>query len=804
MAMIKNKKIYLIGGLFLIIGVLIAGVLFLTGPIPIKNISYVNSDLLLKTTKLNKDIRRIISGLDKVIYDSALKPSLSQKTRFKTALNNLKSSFKKTNKQYKELDVFIKKNSTFLNHNRRVAVYFNKSYYKWKNISEPILKVIIKYPKYISSKISYEFFLKRTLYFSHLPTENIIKDTQLYFIKLINIAIYMTIIGTIVILFLGILFIYYMNKFYKAISQSEQRFKSFFYNLSLTSFIIDVETGFFIDANNSAIKFYGYSRDELLNMNIEKINISNSPQELKVFRRTAAAKGSEVIIFKHKLKNEQIKIIQSYMVTITLNNKLCLLAVILDITEKVKTENALRESEELFKMLAENMMTGLILYNEKFIYVNPTVERVLGYTQDELYQKFVWDIYPEEKDKELIKVSTKKRLNGEMLNDTYTLKVLTKQNKEIWILASVSTVKYKGKFAGIATAIDVTETINLRNALEQERDLFRVLIENIRSGIALYSKDKFLYLNSAILDLFHYTKEEFLNLNVNDFFNIKEDRLYYSNTSIFTIYVNKETSPRFIYKYKDSDKINTNNKASTDSNSSTLGNIDNDNNIGNSSIYNSGEDGTLNKADNNKVRYIDLFRTVITYNNEQTSLAIFTDVTDQILKEQHILVEKETYKELSEIDALTGINNRRSFDNKLIELLNTADRYNRPLSLIMFDIDKFKDVNDMYGHETGDFILKELSAITKESLRTTDFFARYGGEEFMIIAPETPLSTARGLAERLRSKIEKYDFNIGQPVTCSFGITEIKSADISHSIIFRADGALYEAKGTGRNKVCYE
>ena len=168
------------------------------------------------------------------------------------------------------------------------------------------------------------------------------------------------------------------------------------------------------------------------------------------------------------------------------------------------------------------------------------------------------------------------------------------------------------------------------------------------------------------------------------------------------------------------------------------------------------------------------------------------------------MVEREAYKELSEIDALTAIGNRRAFDSKLTEILGSANRYNRPLSLIMFDIDKFKNINDTYGHEAGDFILKGLSSLVKQNLRTTDFFARFGGEEFMIIAPETPLSTAKELAERLRLKIAEYDFNIGQQVTISFGITQRIKDDTNQSIIFRVDNALYDAKGSGRNKVCFK
>jgi diguanylate cyclase (GGDEF)-like protein len=206
----------------------------------------------------------------------------------------------------------------------------------------------------------------------------------------------------------------------------------------------------------------------------------------------------------------------------------------------------------------------------------------------------------------------------------------------------------------------------------------------------------------------------------------------------------------------------------------------------------------------NAAIYLDLFRTVVNYNNEQTGLAIFTDVTDIVLKEQLLMLENETFKELSEVDVLTGIYNRRAFDNKLAEFLDIASRYGRHLSLIMFDIDKFKEINDTYGHEAGDSVLRELSKTVKTGLRKTDFFARYGGEEFMIISPETDISTAKELAERLREQIEIHDFKIEKNITCSFGVTEFNRNNKNdyQSIVSRADTALYEAKRNGRNKVC--
>ncbi|MHB8282402.1 MAG: PAS domain S-box protein [bacterium] len=755
--MIKNINIYFAGVvLFIIIVVLIGGVLFFTGPITIRNISSFNSNLLLKTIKLNNDIRSIKSSLDKVIYYSVLKPSPIQKERFKKALHKLKLSLQKTDKQYKELNIFIKKNSAFVKNNRRIIVYFNKSYFKWRNISKPILAAIIKYPEYISTKISYKIFLRDTLYLSHLPTTNIVKAIRIYFLKAINTAVYILTIATVVIIIMLILFFYYFNKFNEILLKSEQRFKSLFYNLPLASFIVDVKTGKFIDVNNEAIKFYGYSKNEFLNMGVESINVSNTLKELADFRKSAAEKGSGAVIFKHKLKNGTIKIVEVYAVAVVLNNKTYLQGIILDITERKLLEDKLKESEELFRVLTENLVTGIILYREKYIYANPTAENILGYTRDEFYQKYVWDMFPDEFDKKVIKKSIEKRLSGEnMLSSFYTFKALTKQNKEIWLLISSVTVKYKDKLTALASFIDITEMINLRNELEREKEFFKILIENIGVPISL-NKEKIIYVNSEMENLTGYSKEELYNMNIWDIFYVNNKQKEEIKSNIKRRLKGEKFISKFIFKLK--------NKSGAELWVKVLG-------------------GT------------------IFYNNEWVAMGVLTDITNEILEEQKILKEKENYKLLSEFDDLTGIYNRRAYKSKFHEAFNTAMRYGRPLSLIMFDIDKFKDINDNLGHQAGDIIIKEISAAVKENLRTADYFARIGGEEFMIISPETNLNKAKELAERLRLKIENHNFSTGSKITCSFGVVSLDKNDTEESLEYRVDLALYKAKENGRNRV---
>lgn len=177
-----------------------------------------------------------------------------------------------------------------------------------------------------------------------------------------------------------------------------------------------------------------------------------------------------------------------------------------------------------------------------------------------------------------------------------------------------------------------------------------------------------------------------------------------------------------------------------------------------------------------------------------------TFTSKKIINKLQEKVEKIT--ELSETDGMLGINNRSKFIDILESEVYRSRRYQNPLSLIMFDIDKFKDINDEYGHLEGDKILIEMVELIKNEIREIDSFARYGGDEFMILSPETKLSDAVKLAERLRKKIEEKDFSEVKRVSCSFGVVELKEDDDIDSLLKRVDDFLYKAKEK-RNDVYY-
>jgi len=169
---------------------------------------------------------------------------------------------------------------------------------------------------------------------------------------------------------------------------------------------------------------------------------------------------------------------------------------------------------------------------------------------------------------------------------------------------------------------------------------------------------------------------------------------------------------------------------------------------------------------------------------------------------------EEIYR-LTTIDGLTQAFNKRYFLETLERELNRATRYGRMLSLIMFDIDHFKVINDTHGHLAGDYVLRELAGIIAHNLRREDVFSRYGGEEFAIILPEIDADGAGLVAEKQRKLIASHTFSFANeniPVTISLGVRNTLGHEDGLDVtrfIAEADAMLYKAKQTGRNRVCY-
>ena len=178
--------------------------------------------------------------------------------------------------------------------------------------------------------------------------------------------------------------------------------------------------------------------------------------------------------------------------------------------------------------------------------------------------------------------------------------------------------------------------------------------------------------------------------------------------------------------------------------------------------------------------------------------AIERDLTEYKRLQSHL-------ENMANTDSLTGLSNRQSFLHRAEKEFSRARRYARPIAAVMIDVDHFKRINDQYGHAVGDIVLRQVSAICQSSLRGSDLLGRIGGEEFVLLLPDTPLSNAIFVAERMREQLEATPIEVDNLViriTASFGVASLIDADINfNSILERADVAMYHAKHDGRNKV---
>jgi diguanylate cyclase (GGDEF)-like protein/PAS domain S-box-containing protein len=182
------------------------------------------------------------------------------------------------------------------------------------------------------------------------------------------------------------------------------------------------------------------------------------------------------------------------------------------------------------------------------------------------------------------------------------------------------------------------------------------------------------------------------------------------------------------------------------------------------------------------------------YQGRKLIFCICRDITKEKADQEKII-------RLATIDTLTGLYNRYEFNNKYRQELDRAKRYNKDLSILMYDLDHFKKVNDEFGHDAGDSVLIRVSELVKQNIRAVDIAGRWGGEEFLVLLPEVAKDQARTVAEKLRRLIAEWDFERPSQVTVSFGVAQYEPGEDAEDLMRRLDKALYLAKENGRNRV---
>lgn len=206
---------------------------------------------------------------------------------------------------------------------------------------------------------------------------------------------------------------------------------------------------------------------------------------------------------------------------------------------------------------------------------------------------------------------------------------------------------------------------------------------------------------------------------------------------------------------------------------------------------------TVHERKDGSLYDVDIRLQLMNFGGRESFVAIINDITKRV----QAIKEKENYYQMATHDYLTNSNNRQNFDTLFQSEAKRAQRYNHPLSIILFDIDDFKRINDTYGHDVGDTVLVNISNRTKLCLRNSDIFARWGGEEFIILLPHADLNIAILKAEEIRAIFDSEPIDKVGRVTCSFGVAQVSDYEDLNQVFKDADDALYGAKESGKNRV---
>ncbi|MCW8837725.1 MAG: sensor domain-containing diguanylate cyclase [Thiovulaceae bacterium] len=201
---------------------------------------------------------------------------------------------------------------------------------------------------------------------------------------------------------------------------------------------------------------------------------------------------------------------------------------------------------------------------------------------------------------------------------------------------------------------------------------------------------------------------------------------------------------------------------------------------------------------------VEVLANYVMYKKKEYFVAFVRDIAKRKEKEEKITTLNKELEVLANTDSLTGISNRYKFDESLKEYLaNNKKQSDAKTSLLIYDIDHFKKINDSFGHKIGDIVLVELVEVTKQHIRQSDIFARWGGEEFVILLPNTNLDNALYVAKKIHKAIKNHEFETVKKISISIGVAVASECDTTETLFTKADEALYKAKEDGRDRIVF-
>ncbi len=570
--------------------------------------------------------------------------------------------------------------------------------------------------------------------------------------------------------------------------------------------------------------------------------------------------------------NSEVRFFEAHIVKSNNEEVVCLIK---DITEKKKWERRLEESEERFQAIAEITPSAIFIHDgERYLYVNPPMEHITGYSKEELLSMKLWEIiHPDYR--EMVKNFARRRVLGEDVPSKYETKILTKGGRERWANIYARKVSYNEKSIVLGLAFDITDLKRAEEALRESEEKFRVIFENAGVGITLVDREgRLIDCNSHFRNFVGYTKEELIgkhwriythpedverNLDIFEKmieekkvfvfekrFKRKDGRILWGRVTISPVF---DSNGRFLFQIGITEDITKEKKAieALKKSESKYRSLVEKMSEGIYILYNNRFEFVNNRFiemfgyTREELRRVDFRKLIapeslplieerarklkrgepvpekyefVALDKHGRKVYVEVSVTYVPYKEgiatQGIvrdITEKKAYEKklryMATHDILTGLPNRSYFMEFLKAAIESSKRYGHMVCIMMLDLDGFKEVNDKFGHDVGDRALVRAAERLRRSVRRSDILSRMGGDEFLVLVPilkrvEDAETIGRKIVnsfrEPLRVNGELYyiTVSVGASIFPQDGTNAIE-------LIKKADMAMYKVKGSGKD-----
>ena len=410
-------------------------------------------------------------------------------------------------------------------------------------------------------------------------------------------------------------------------------------------------------------------------------------------------------------------------------------------------------SEHGYQVLLDRLQDGIFAIEDgKLIYVNQRLATMLGYPLDELINRPFLE-FVAVADRPLVAERHYGRLAGKIVPENYDMRLLTSRGEEILCSLNVGLGEIRvGATVTVGSVRDVTEQRAAQAELEKSKADLKSIFDKLPD--VLYRTDMngiIVMVSPSCFDIIGYRPDEMLGTALSDYYYVREDRQDVVQAALDS--GGKATQIEAKLKHK------------------------------NGTIIWFSANVSVHYGADGKPAYIE---------------GVARDVSERRQMEEQLVM-------LSRTDELTGASNRRHFLDKSEDVICMMKRYQRPVSMMIADLDNFKMINDNHGHHAGDLALKAFAEICRGKIRESDIFGRLGGEEFGLMLPETAIQDAQVLAERILRATNALELSLdGQAIrfTVSIGLIALNENDTTlNKVMHRADLAMYQAKAQGRNQI---